>query len=856
VTTSSKRQPIPFGKYLLLDRINIGGMAEVWRGKQVGASGFERLVAIKRILPNIAEDAEFITMFIDEAKITVQLTHANIAQVYELGHIQTSYFIAMEYIAGKDMRAIFDRGRKKGEPAPVPLTCYVVGKLCEGLDYAHRKKDGMGRDMNIVHRDISPQNILISYEGEVKVIDFGIAKAAGKATKTQAGILKGKFAYMSPEQIRGLPLDRRSDVFAIGVCLYEMLTGERLFVGDSDFSVLEKVRKAEVTPPSHFNKRVPEALEKIVLKALAKDVEDRYQYASEVADDLQRFLITSDSIFSRKDLMQYMKSTFAEDVEREKLRVQEYADIQAPEGMVAAADSLGLPSLPPAASTASMPVAVPPVLTALPQLAGLPPLENKSGPPVLMPLGAEAAPPTLSMKSSAPVNLVTAPAEGGVRRTPSLTSLPRLTAAAPMLSNRQEDHGAGATVLVDGTPYGGGSPELSTDPNAQPAPPRLFAAQPVRAPTHAEAEATAITTAPSEANKGPGQPPVLRAEPLTVPLRRRESSPESPQPLAPRNTPAEAAAAPAERKVISRERVSMPPRLNSHPAVQAAPTAPMPVASAATTQPGGLFAGMDRRQVLLFGAVGAVAAVLVAAVIILALNRQPAMGWIVVALPAEVEPKAHVNINGHDEDLSKLQNHLLMKLLPIGQAVVLVTADGYEPYTEAVTVHEGQPIPQIRAKLKHSEETTELVVAVEPEQAEIKLDGQVVKHEGDRNGIYVGQIRVGQEVQLEVKRTGFKKFERRVAAAGAGQPVRIPVRLDAWEFPLAVGSDPKGATVSVNGRELGVTPANVTVLGSAAAVVLRKRCYDELQLPLKLPEVPGAAPIPLNGTLRKQPGCH
>src|SRR3989304_1624084 len=185
------------------------------------------------------------------------------------------------------MRAIFDRCRKKGEPAPVPLVCYLMSKACEGLDYAHRKKDGMGGDLSIVHRDISPQNILISYDGEVKVIDFGIAKAAGKASKTQAGILKGKFGYMSPEQIRGLPLDRRSDVFAAGVCLYEMLTGERLFVGDSDFSVLEKVRKAEVLPPSTYNRRIPEPLEKICLKALAKDVDDRYQYANEVADDLQ-----------------------------------------------------------------------------------------------------------------------------------------------------------------------------------------------------------------------------------------------------------------------------------------------------------------------------------------------------------------------------------------------------------------------------------------------------------------------------------------------------------------------------------------------------------------------------------------
>jgi serine/threonine protein kinase len=244
------KKPIPFGKYYLLERINVGGMAEVFKAKTFGVEGFERIVAVKRILPNIAEDEEFITMFIDEAKISVQLTHANIAQIYELGAINNSYFIAMEYIPGKDMRAIFERCRKKGEPAPIPLSCYVVSKLCEGLDYAHRKKDGMGRDMNIVHRDVSPQNVLISYEGEVKVIDFGIAKAAGKATKTQAGILKGKFGYMSPEQVRGLPIDRRSDIFSTGIVLYELLTNERLFHGESDFSTLEKVRNVEILPPS------------------------------------------------------------------------------------------------------------------------------------------------------------------------------------------------------------------------------------------------------------------------------------------------------------------------------------------------------------------------------------------------------------------------------------------------------------------------------------------------------------------------------------------------------------------------------------------------------------------------------
>jgi len=238
---STLKKPVPFGKYYLLERINVGGMAEVFKAKTFGVEGFERLLAVKRILPNIAEDEEFITMFIDEAKIAVQLQHANIAQIFDLGKVDDSYFIALEYVNGRDLRSIFDRMRSRGEALPIALACHVMMQVCEGLDYAHNKRDGQGRELHLIHRDISPQNVLIGYDGEVKLIDFGIAKAAGKASTTQAGILKGKFGYMSPEQVRGLPIDKRSDIFAVGIVLYELLTGERLFVGETDFSTLEKV---------------------------------------------------------------------------------------------------------------------------------------------------------------------------------------------------------------------------------------------------------------------------------------------------------------------------------------------------------------------------------------------------------------------------------------------------------------------------------------------------------------------------------------------------------------------------------------------------------------------------------------
>ncbi|MGB0678957.1 MAG: serine/threonine protein kinase, partial [Polyangiales bacterium] len=286
-------------------------MAEVFRAKTFGVEGFERTVAVKRILPNIARDTEFISMFIDEAKIAVQLNHANIAQIFDLGKVDDAYFIAMEYVHGKDLRALFDKARERGRALPIPLVCFVIMRLCEGLDYAHNKCGADGQPLNLVHRDVSPQNVLISYDGEVKVIDFGIAKAVGKANQTQSGILKGKFGYMSPEQVRGYPLDCRSDIFTVGICLYELLTGERLFLGQSDFSTLEKVRNVEVMPPSTYDPQIPEELERIVLKTLAKDPQDRYATALELYEELQAYVLHSGRSFGAKDLAAFMHDIFA-----------------------------------------------------------------------------------------------------------------------------------------------------------------------------------------------------------------------------------------------------------------------------------------------------------------------------------------------------------------------------------------------------------------------------------------------------------------------------------------------------------------------------------------------------------------
>ncbi len=320
------REPQKFGDYYLFDRVAVGGMAEVYKGVSYGVEGFERLFAVKRVLPDIAEDQEFIDMFIDEAKIAVQLTHANIGQVFELGQVNGAYFIAMEFVQGKDGRAIFDRAREREEHLSIPMVCHIVKEVCEALEYAHNKRNDRGESLDLIHRDVSPQNILVSYDGEVKLIDFGIAKAAGKASKTQAGILKGKFSYMSPEQVRGKEIDRRSDLFSLGVCLYELLTLERCFDGESDFSTLEKVREADFRRPTQINRDIPPELEKIIYRALARDPDQRYQTASDFQDALQKFLYQSGSFYSRKDLMAFMRSTFGQDLEGEQQRLAKFRD--------------------------------------------------------------------------------------------------------------------------------------------------------------------------------------------------------------------------------------------------------------------------------------------------------------------------------------------------------------------------------------------------------------------------------------------------------------------------------------------------------------------------------------------------
>ena len=279
--------PIRFGRFLLVDRVAVGGMAEVFAAVRPGDPP-DRAYAVKRMLPTLAEDEDLVRMFLDEARLQVQLDHPSIVPVHDLGRIEARYYMVMDYVAGRDLRALVDRARAEGERLPIPLAAHLAWHVADALDHVHRRKDAKGAELRIVHRDVSPANVLVGFDGVARIIDFGVAQAAFRRG-SRPGVLRGKFGYMSPEMVRGLPVDRRSDVFALGVVLHEALTGERLFTGPSELAVMERVRAADVRPPSASNPSVPRELDAVVLRALAREPEDRIAWASDLRDALLPF---------------------------------------------------------------------------------------------------------------------------------------------------------------------------------------------------------------------------------------------------------------------------------------------------------------------------------------------------------------------------------------------------------------------------------------------------------------------------------------------------------------------------------------------------------------------------------------
>ncbi len=328
--SSKPEQPYEkFGKYVLLEKIAAGGMAEVYLAKSAVANGLNKFVAVKRILPQYFSNEEFIEMFKDEAKVAINLNHGNVVSIYDFGIEKKQFYLVMEFVEGRNLRQVINELKKSNKSFQIDQAIFMVKEVAAGLDHAHRCVDAnSGRPLNITHRDMSPQNIMISFEGEVKVIDFGIAKAETEKEETKAGTLKGKFSYMSPEQAEGALIDPRTDIFAIGIVLWELLANDRLFTGSNEAAILRKVRDCQIPPIRKVNPLVPQELERIVMKALAKDRNVRYQTAANLHRDLNRFLNMQYPDFSSQDFSQSLKESFKIPYYEAREKLIEYAKVE------------------------------------------------------------------------------------------------------------------------------------------------------------------------------------------------------------------------------------------------------------------------------------------------------------------------------------------------------------------------------------------------------------------------------------------------------------------------------------------------------------------------------------------------
>jgi serine/threonine-protein kinase len=277
-------------RYRVIDRLASGGMAEVFVAESAGIEGFKKKVAIKRVLPHLSEKKRFIAMFLDEARLSAHLSHSNVVQVFDIGVGDKTYFIVMEYVNGADLKQVIKSVRDSGKSFPIEAAIFMCAKMCEGLAYAHECRGEEGESLNVVHRDISPPNVLISEHGEIKIVDFGLAKASTQLEKSEAGIIKGKFSYLAPEAAHGHEVDARADIFAVGIILWEMLAGRRLFQGKSDYETVKQVQAAKIPPITQFSRDADDHLQSILARALARDRDQRYGSARALGTDLTRYL--------------------------------------------------------------------------------------------------------------------------------------------------------------------------------------------------------------------------------------------------------------------------------------------------------------------------------------------------------------------------------------------------------------------------------------------------------------------------------------------------------------------------------------------------------------------------------------
>lgn len=319
-----------FGKYLLLEKLATGGMAEVFLARTLAAGGITKFVAIKRILPQYAESPEFIDMFKDEAKIAVNLNHSNVVSIYDFGVESNQFYLVMDFVDGRNLRQILNKLKKTQARMSIDQVVYIIKEVSSGLDNAHRCLDARtGKPLNITHRDMSPQNVMVSFEGEVKIVDFGIAKAESQLETTRAGTLKGKFGYMSPEQAEGHAVDLRTDIFSLGIVLWELLANDRLFVASSELNTLRKIRDCQIPSLRKLNPNISSELERITMKALARDRNLRYQTSAAMHRDLNRFLNRHYPEFSPQDFATFIKQQFSDEIFASRQKQIEYARINA-----------------------------------------------------------------------------------------------------------------------------------------------------------------------------------------------------------------------------------------------------------------------------------------------------------------------------------------------------------------------------------------------------------------------------------------------------------------------------------------------------------------------------------------------
>jgi hypothetical protein len=805
------RLPTPFGKYLLLERISVGGMAEVFKAKAFGVEGFEKIIAIKKILPSMAEDADFIQMFIDEAKICGQLNHANICQIFELGRIDDSHFIAMEYIWGKDLLQIQNRFRRIRKNMTVQMAAFLASKMCEGLDYAHRKKDATGKPLNIIHRDVSPQNVIVSYEGEVKVIDFGIAKAASRSSKTQAGVLKGKFGYMSPEQVAGKTLDQRADIFAIGTILYELLTNERLFLGESDFATLEKVRNVAVPPPSQVNKEIPPALDKIIMKALAKDVDSRYQWASEMHDDLQDFMAQSEPVYNAKSLATWMREQFAVEMRKEAAVLDEQRKI-GKEAMNAGQAAKSGPAAPPSARLRSATLAP---TSSAPKAQAAPAAEPAN----------EAVDPDLARELEAGNMLdeVHEPEEGGLAN--EKTSIVQPEHEAGGLANEKTsivapgqgpgDLPAQSTQILGGPP--GGSPDdkqpgdlaaLSTaifNPDAHPG----GAAPAPTPPPPAPAPDPYAAAGYGQPQMQPGMPSAGQS--LLMPgmgFQQPYASTAMPVVAMPYGTGSMSAMpGPGQTGMMMLPNGSIVPFTG--PMVQA----PAPEAKSNTLW----------KDIL----VGIAAAVAVVGLVLgLKFALTPKKGTIV--LTVSPQRPAMVYMDGEERGRIEPGAAFLLKELPRGPHMILVRADDGEAQ-QTIDVVSGDMVPvalQLASATSSAgaggaQGSGVLRLRLPPDGALVSINGRLINEKDIQKG-YLVPAGVPQDVT--VKKAGKRPVSFTETLKPGEEKERV-IELKEGRGRLVINTRPQGADIQVNGRSYGKSPTTVEDLDptKVTRVVAKKR---------------------------------